>query len=446
MSGACLIAGTHSGCGKTTVSLALMAALRARGIDLRPFKCGPDFIDPTLHSLVTGRVSRNLDLRMCGPDFVRTTFSRHQGAESMALVEGVMGLFDGGLGSAASLARCLDIPVVLVVDVRSAAESVAALIHGFETLDPGLTLCGVILNRVGSDRHRRLICDAVHAHCKAEVIGVLGRDEALTIPARHLGLHMDSDQPLSASAIHRLVEWMEQGVDIDRLLALGQGAGPAASQQRQALEPVTGSRVRMGVARDTAFCFYYQDNLDLLTALGAELVPFSPATDAALPRGLDGLYFGGGYPELHAAQLAANRGMQEDIRAFAGEHRPVYAECGGFMYLTRALTDLDGVRHPMVGLFAGEAIMHRRLQRLGYQRVRQVCPTLFGPAGTMLHGHEFHYSSLLDETILGPGAYQLDDGRVEGYQQGRVLGGYVHLHWGGTPEAASCLVRACQQS
>jgi cobyrinic acid a,c-diamide synthase len=445
---ALLIAGTHSGCGKTTVTLGVMAALARRGHTVQPFKCGPDFIDPSLHRMVTGRVSRNLDIRMCGEPFVRSTFARHAPADGIAVVEGVMGLFDGGEGSAATLAKTLDLPVLLVVDVRSAAESVAAVVHGFATLDPGVRLAGVICNRIGSDKHRDMVAAAIQAHCTVPVLGFLPRHEAIAIPSRHLGLHMGEEHPLAGDGVEQLIALIENHLDLDLMTRI---AADRRDQDHPAEAPppvAEGERVRIGVARDAAFCFYYEDNLDLLRAAGAELVFFSPLDDEQLPTDLAGLYLGGGYPELHAAQLSANRTMRDQIRRFAEAGRPVYGECGGFMYLCRSITDLEGNEYAMTGLYPFAARMQSRLRSLGYRRPQVMADCLLAPAGTVLHGHEFHYSTIDIDTAAVPTAYRLDDGRPEGFTAhgDQTLAGYVHLHWGRTPEVANRFVTACRQA
>jgi cobyrinic acid a,c-diamide synthase len=455
---ALVIAGTHSGCGKTTVTLGIMAALSRRGITVRPFKCGPDFIDPTLHLLMTDQVSRNLDVRMCGPEYVRRLFSTHAPSagdrsdegRAVSVIEGVMGLFDGGKGSAAHLAALLDIPVILVVDVRSAAESVAAVVKGFETLDPRVLVAGVIFNRVGSERHLQMITDAVKRHCRAEIIGSLPRDNTITLPSRHLGLHMGAEVELNR---RRLIDLMEEHLDMDRLLELSQEAQPPKIFQipqvvrsESELCPTESVvefalEVRIGVAWDEAFCFYYQDNLDMLEEAGAEIVIFSPLHDKALPKNLDGLYLGGGYPELHAAPLSLNESMRAAVLAFSRSDKPVYAECGGFMYLTEAIIDTDEQRHPMVGVYPTASRMQKGLRRLGYRQVTMQQDTILGVKGGCCYGHEFHYSAInaMPENIQR--GYILDDGRIEGYIRDNTLAGYVHLHWGRTPEAARHFVR-----
>jgi cobyrinic acid a,c-diamide synthase len=424
-----------------------MAALARRGLTVQPFKCGPDFIDPSLHRMVTGRISRNLDVRMCGASFVRDTFARHCPDQGCAVVEGVMGLFDGGEGSAATLAKTLDLPVILVVDVRSAAESVAAVVKGFDTLDPDLRLAGVICNRIGSDRHRDMVARAIQEHCETPVIGFLPRREEVSIPSRHLGLHMGEEHPLRGEGLEQLIRLAEQYLDLDLLMRLaGERKAVAAAD---APHPMAGaaapSRVRIGVARDAAFCFYYEDNLDLLRGAGAELVFFSPLADRDLPAGLQGLYLGGGYPELHARQLSANVSLHDRIRAFAGSGRPVYAECGGFMYLTRAIIDLAGDEFSMVGLYPFRTRMQARLRSLGYRQPAVLRDCLLAPSGTVLHGHEFHYSAIEEDNPQFPSVFRLEDGRPEGYSHRNTLAGYVHLHWGRTPEVAARFVQTCRQ-
>ena len=444
---ALLIAGTHSGCGKTTVALGVMAALARRGLVVQPFKCGPDFIDPSLHRMVAGRVSRNLDVRMCGVDWVRRTFACHSRNAGIGVVEGVMGLFDGGEGSAATLAKTLDLPVLLVADVRSAAESVAAVVHGFATLDAGVRLAGVICNGIGSDRHRKMVMEAVGSRCAVPVLGCLPRNEEVTIPSRHLGLHMGEEHPLTDPGLERLAGLIETHVDLDLLLRI------AAAPRHEYLAPdgtapvVRSPVVRIGLARDAAFCFYYEDNLDLLRAAGAELIPFSPLEDDCLPPGLDGLYLGGGYPELHADRLSDNRAMREQVRDFAVSGLPVYGECGGFMYLCRSITDLAGEEFPMAGVYPFAGRMQTRLSSLGYRQPQVVRDCLLGPAGTVLHGHEFHYSTIVGNNGPPQAAYVLDGDRAEGFMMhGATLAGYVHLHWGRTPEAAARFVAACRRT
>ena len=364
---AIVVAGTQSGSGKTTVTLGLLAALRERGYTVQPFKCGPDFIDPTLHHMVTGRFSRNLDPWMCGEEFVRGTFARHSQEADISLIEGVMGMFDGGVSSSASLAKVLGAPIILVLDVRAAAESAAAVLKGFELLDPERAPRAVILNRVASDRHYALVSAAIKEHCRTEMIGFLPCDTDFTVASRHLGLQMGDEQPLSEEKIAELSGIVTGHVNLDRLIAIA-GECRNVKQVSSSASQISGARI--GVARDRAFCFYYEDNLDLSRQAGAELEFFSPLEDRVLPEGITGLYFGGGYPELYAGKLAENRGMLDGIRRWAEKGFPVYAECGGFMYLTRGIDDGDGRLRDMVGIFPVTSRMIKKRVRLGY---REVC-------------------------------------------------------------------------
>ncbi len=435
-----VIAGTSSGCGKTTVTLGIMAALCKRGSHVQPFKCGPDFIDPTLHQQITGRVSRNLDVRMCGADFVRRTFTAHALAADISVIEGVMGLFDGGSGSAAHLAALLGLPLILVVDVRSAAESVAAVIKGFETLDQGIRVAGVVLNRVGSAHHLQMITEAVRKYCRAEIIGALPRDSGISLPSRHLGLHMGSEVDVDRE---RLATLIEEHLDVDKFCRIAGSADfrPDKSEGGRGHQ-LQKSVARLGVARDEAFCFYYQDNLDMLVQAGAEIVEFSPMHDKKLPENLDGLYFGGGYPELHGADLAANIAMREDILQLSRSGKPVYGECGGFMYLCTSIVDTRGTEHSMVGIYPMRIKMGKRLRRLGYRQVEIQEDTLLGARGTICYGHEFHYSEIDSMASRIEQVFRLDDDRFEGYLKDNTLAGYVHLHWGRTPDAARYFVTA----
>ena len=318
---AIVVAGTQSGSGKTTITLGLLAALKAQGLKVQPFKCGPDFIDPSLHRLVTGRESRNLDLWMSGEEFVARTFALHSRGADISIIEGVMGMFDGNTSSSAALAEALQVPVVLILDVASAAESVAAVLKGFETLAPEVAPRAVILNRIGSERHLALVSEAIKKHCRAEIIGYLPRNLDFAIPGRHLGLKMGEEEPISKEAIARLAATITEHVDLNRLVALAsENAGANRESGEQDYLP---AKVKIGVARDQAFCFYYEDNLDLLRAAGAELVFFSPLTDSEIPAGVSGLYLGGGYPELFADKLAANEPMRLAVKAWAEAGRPI---------------------------------------------------------------------------------------------------------------------------
>jgi cobyrinic acid a,c-diamide synthase len=435
-----LVAAPGSGHGKTTVMCGLAAALRRSGVDVRAFKAGPDYLDPTWHAVATGRPSRNLDAWMTGPDGVRATFARGAAGGDLALVEGVMGLFDGRDpraldGSGAELALLLGAPVLLVMDASGMARTAAALVEGLARHVPGVRVTGVVFNRVGSRGHTALLAEALEGS-GIPVLGGLPKAPALTLPERHLGLHAADTG--AGALVAAIADHVAEHVDLDavRRLAVPVHVGDTPCETSDVSPP---ARVRIGVARDAAFSFYYEDNLYLLVAAGAELVPFSPLADATLPP-VDGLYLGGGYPEAHAATLAANTSLRAAVRAFDG---PVYAECGGLMFLGEALDDA-----PMCGVLPLRTRMGDRLRALGYREVVTTRDTVLGPAGTRFRGHEFHYSELAAPPDLAP-AYAMTGRRgvgVEGWARGNVLGSYVHAHFGSNPSLATNLVAACRRA
>ncbi len=432
-----------------------MAALRRRGLTVAPFKVGPDFIDPGHHTRVTGRPSRNLDGWMLSREYNRACFNRHAEDADVAIVEGVMGLYDGfsgssEAGSTAQMAKWLGVPVLLVVNAASMARSAAALVQGFTRFDPDISFAGVVFNHLGSSGHLTYLISAMQAYVDIPLVGGIVRNDRLGMPERHLGLITAEDLPAGAQDLDLLADSIEASLDIDLLLdrlpemeitdsALGGHACSAPS-----------GGVRLGVARDQAFCFYYPDNLDLLTAAGARLVPFSPLTDQTMPDDLDGIYLGGGYPELHAGTLSSNIGMREAISRCSRSGMPVYAECGGFMYLCRTLKDRDGHIHPMCGCFPFQSEMQPKLRTLGYREICLKADTLLGGKGDLLRGHEFHYSDITpvtgEKTVENVYTVSGRQGRAvqsEGYRTGNTLGSYVHLHLGSRPEAAAAFIEAC---
>jgi len=436
-----VIAAPASGHGKTSVTLALLAALRRRGVPVAPFKVGPDFIDPGHHARACGRESRNLDGWMCNRDEVVQTFARGCASAEVAVVEGVMGLFDGASGSddsgsTAQIARWLKGRILLVVDAARQARSAAALVKGFVEFDPQLEFAGVVFNNVASPNHAELLREAMEsAPGLPPLLGCLAREPQVSLPERHLGLLTAEEAGSDAPFFERLADWFEAGVEFNALL--DDFKSTAEPEKKPVL--VEGERVRIGVARDAAFCFYYRDNLEALEAAGAELVEFSPLRDAQLPGWLDGLYLGGGYPEVHAERLTANERLRKEIRRRIEAGMPAYAECGGLVYLSQAV---DG--HKMCGLLPTEARMLPRRKALGYREVELADDGPLGPAGTRLRGHEFHYSEL----VMPQGVqrtYRVFDrkGRAleaEGYRKQNLLASYVHLHFGSAPQAAVNLV------
>ena len=446
-----VVTGTASAVGKTTVTLGLLAALRRRGLTVQPFKVGPDFIDPGLHEIAAGRPSYSLDGWMCGRERVVASVASRAAGADLGLVEGVMGCFDGldgesEDGSTAQIAKWLGAPVILVVDASAQSRSVAATVQGFERFDPDLEVVGVIFNRVGGDRHAQWLTEAVSKSCRARPLGALRRDDELALPERHLGLHTAAEGVLTEARRRRLADACDRFLDLEALVALGRPlpVAPVTEAPVAARGPA-----RIGVARDAAFQFYYPENLELLRQAGAELVFWSPLEDS-LPPSVDGLYFGGGYPELYGARLAANTSCLAAVRAFGAAGRPIYAECGGLMYLAEALDDLQGDRHAMVGLLPTTVHMRPRRLTLGYTEVRFRGDTILGAGGLVARGHEFHFSTsdpVPDSVerawrLERPGGAACD----EGYVMHRVLATYVHLHFGSNPDLARGLVDACRRA
>lgn len=455
---ACVIAGTHSGCGKTSVSLGLMAAMARRGLRVQPFKCGPDFIDPGHHALACARdgkpvPSHNLDGWMLDQSTNVDIFNRYAAVSDVAVVEGVMGLFDGfsgtgDEGSTSQIAKTLGLPVILVVDARSMARSAAALVAGYADFDSELTVAGVIFNRVGSENHAELLIEAMSLLPDVPVLGCLGRDEALTTPSRHLGLVTAEGSGPDMERYQRLADWVESGMDLDGLLRV-----LPETEAVPPFEPVPEiGNVSIGLARDAAFSFYYEENLRLLCEAGARLVEFSPMQDIHLPDNLSGLYLGGGYPELYAFELGQNTRLRREIKDFCEAGRPVYAECGGFMYLMNDIITGRG-RYAMSGVFPLRAEMGESFRALGYREIRTQCESPLGAAGSVVRGHEFHYSSIqgeIDPLAVTP-MYAVSGRKgvmamPEGFLLGNTLGSYVHLHFGSSPEVARAFVEACRRS
>jgi len=425
-----LLAAPHSGAGKTTFSLALALALRERGLKVQAFKVGPDYIDPTHLEAATGRRPYNLDGFFLDEEGLRSLFRHGARGADFALVEGVMGLFDGKdplgrVGSTAQVARLLGLPVALVVDAKGMAGSIAALVRGFRDHDPEVRLVGVFANRVGSERHAELLREAL-APLGLPLLGWLPQDPALALPERHLGLVLAGEVAPPLEALRRAVR-----VDLEAPLRLAQAA-PPLPEAKPFLPKRRPPRARVAYAWDRAFRFYYPEALELLEALGAELIPFSPLEDEALPQA-DALLLGGGYPELFAERLSANGAMREAIRRFPG---PVVAECGGYMYLSQGLWVGESF-YPMVGLVPGEARMADR-PVLGYREVEALRDNPLALRGEVFRGHEFHYARLPQSP--SPAWRRVGGEEVEGYTDGRVLASFVHLYLPARPEGAKRLL------
>lgn len=447
-----VIAGTHSGSGKTSVTLGLLLALRRRGLIVQPYKVGPDFIDPSLHAAAAGRPSRNLDSWLLPHYAVQELFARSAAAADLAVIEGVMGLFDGyegksDAGSTAEVARLLNAPVVLVVDVGGAVRSAAATVLGFTAFDPELSIAGVIATRAGGTRHVGWLREALDG-VGVVLLGTLPWDERLRLPERHLGL-IPAAEGSYEDVMEALADAVEAHVDVDAIVRAAHLAPPAVVPGPLVFPLMPGApSVRIGVAQDAAFSFYYQDALDLLEAKGARLVPFSPIADHRLPE-VDGLYFGGGFPEIYAQALAANRTMRGYVRDAVAEGMPVYAECGGLMYLARRLIDQQGTGHEMVGAVPAIAQMQPRLAALGYVTLQAEADTLLIRRGEKVRAHEYHFSTM---KMLEPAglAFVSTEGRGmvdgrDGFATPSLLASYAHVHFASAPVMAERFVEAAKR-
>ncbi len=451
-----VIAAPMSGSGKTTITTGLIAALAARGTQVAPFKVGPDYIDPGYHTLAAGHTCRNLDAWMLPPGLIPAMLTRYAYGANLALIEGVMGLFDGysgwdDSGSTAHIARLTDSPILLVLDSRSMARTAAALIKGLCEFDPRVRIVGVLLNRVGSDKHTRMLQDAIETSVGVPVVGALRRDETLQLPERHLGLVPTAEPGRWQSWIETVGQQVAEQVDLSKVLALASAAGRIppthssvsniTSLREEGVPPV------IAVARDAAFSFLYEENLDLLREAGADIAFFSPMDDQQLPPRTSVLYLCGGFPELYAAELSANKPMLAAIQSAVRDGMPVYAECGGLMYLTQAIVDLEGKTHTMAAALPGHSLMTRRLT-LGYRTIQSALDNWLWRAGETMRGHEFHYSTWSDSTGAVPPAYTIvpDEWRSESRREGaairNVVASYIHLHFLSYPELAVRFVRA----
>ncbi|MGC9524189.1 MAG: cobyrinate a,c-diamide synthase [Limnospira sp.] len=463
-----IIAGERSGVGKTTLTLCLLAYLKSRQFDVQSFKVGPDYIDPMFHEYVTGKPCRNLDPILTSEDYVRRCFSRHVRRGQYGLIEGVMGLFDGlpvgggkvPIASTAHVAELLDLPIILAIDCARLSGSAAAIVHGFSTLYPHLKFAGIVLNRVGSDRHLDLLKAAIEP-LDLPILGVIRRQDHIKIPDRHLGLVPAEELPELDALLGRLAALAGRCFDWERLLPLLSaesaiahppiGDPPPAPFIKGGAQFNKGetqfSGLRIAIARDAAFSFYYADNLDSLRELGAELVFWSPLTDA-VPADIDGFYFGGGFPEVFAETLSQNRETWQNVRSLVQSGIPTYAECGGLMYLCDRIVDFQGKSWPMAGILPAEAIMEKRLT-LGYYEAEVLRETPLFAAGETVRGHQFHHSQISAKSDTSP--YQMcrygsdRDRETEGWNNYPNLhASYLHLHWGDRVEIPRRFLNSCR--
>lgn len=451
-----LIAGDRSSSGKTTIVAGLLSALRGRGLQVQPFKVAMDYIDPSYHTWITGRACRNLDGYLMPPAAVEEIYAHAAQGADVAVIEGVRGLYegyDGDLGSTAQIAKMLKTPVIFVVDARSITRSAAALVKGYKDFDPEVQFKGVILNKVGSERHAQKAIAEIEKHAGVEVVGVIRRNDEMHLAMRHLGLV----PVLEGTARHegfeervqRIREIVEAGIDLDRILEIAGEAEPLPEVEPDLYrESDQGKGVRIGVAMDEAFNFYYRDNLELMELAGAKVVPFSPVHDSALPE-VDGIYIGGGYPELYARELSENESMRRSLERAHERDLPIYAECGGLMYLAREI-EWEGERREMVGLVPGK-VRRGEVRVVSYVHGSLARDCVLGPAGSAIMGHEFHHSELLmDEKEKVEYAVRLARGTgikggQDGVCEGQMVASYSHTHSASYRGFPSNFIRACKR-
>ncbi|WP_027417596.1 cobyrinate a,c-diamide synthase [Aneurinibacillus terranovensis] len=446
-----IIAGTGSGAGKTTITLGLMAALKRKGFVVQGFKCGPDYIDPAYHTAITGRPSRNLDSWMLSEDVVRRVFHNGSSEADISIIEGVMGLYDGkspteDTGSTAEISIITRTPVVLVINVHSMARSAAAVVKGFQLLNPAVSIAGVIANHAGSLGHGQLIKQAVEQECGIPLLGTIVRNPDIQIPERHLGLLPAVERGELQPLFDRAGDIISEQIDLDRLLEIADTPPlPVPESARHTASEAKSPVVRIAVAKDAAFNFYYPENIEMLEAHGAEVIYFSPLAGDTVPDDADGLYIGGGFPEEFAAVLAEKSESRASIRMAIDRGTPTFAECGGFMFLTDEIVTSDGQTYPMVGMIPGRACMQAKRAALGYREVTGTEGNfLLGPAQTA-RGHEFHYSTFEPAGQL-PAAYETKGrfgSKPEGILKENLVAGYTHIHFASQPELVTRWITAC---
>ena len=447
-----VVGGTTSGVGKTTLASTIVAAIKARGHSVRAFKVGPDYIDPSYLSVAAGSPCRNLDSWLLTKEAVAELFLRAASRVDFAVIEGVMGLFDGhspdnDIGSAAEIAKLLGAPVLLAVDASKVARSVVATVAGYKSFDTELDFAGVVFNGVSGEGHLRFVKSPVEHATGLKVFGYMPRRDELKLPERHLGLVPALENSVSATFFQDAARILEETIDFDGIIGSAKDVQPSIRSEASLFSnQLRATKISIGLARDEAFNFYYEDSLDLLRHAGAEIVPFSPLKGSALPKGVSGIYIGGGFPEVFAADLAANRSMKKSLRDAAKSEMPIYGECGGLMYLGQSLTDLEGVEHDMVGIVTAHSVMSKERLSIGYRTVRSISDGPILRCGEAVRGHEFHWSTLRNEPEADIAVYSVEEqgGRLEGFRAGSVTASYVHVHLGSRPGLAERFVRTCE--
>lgn len=449
-----IFSATTSGTGKTTICSGIQRALKNRGLYVQPFKVGPDYIDTEYHFLASGNRSRNLDEFMLPEEEIKFLFARAAEKADLSIVEGVMGLYDG-LGSSyeycstASMSRILDAPVILIIDGRSMAASAAALVLGYRDLDPRIKIGGVIANNVNTDSHYGIIKNAIEKHTGIPVLGRIPKDENFSLSSRHLGLTPSVEISGLDEKLDYIAEVIEKYLDLDRLLEIA-NTDPIKYDRDRRKDIKNITDVRLGLAYDKAFNFYYQDSIELLEEMGVEIVRFSPLSDEKLPENIHGIFLGGGFPEVFAKELSKNRKLLQAIRQKSEEGMPIYAECGGLMYLGDELEDLEKEFFPMTQILSGKSMMSKRLQRFGYCEGIAQEDTILSKKGEVVRGHEFHYSDFTsDEPTVYHMQKKMSDGTLKtwqgGYRKQNTLGTYLHTHFAGDYQMAIRFIQKMEE-
>ena len=448
-----IIAGTHSGVGKTTIVTGLLAILKRQGLTVQSYKVGPDYIDGGYHQMASGKVAHNLDTWLIPTEKVVPIFAKTAVGNDIVIVEGVMGLYDGerqGVSSTAAIAKLLNAPVVLVIDAKSMGESAAAIALGYKMYDQEVNMVGVIINRLGSASHEKMVTEALE-RIGIPVLGCIYRNDAISMPERHLGLTPVTEHN-AQDMIAELCGQISKQVDIAKIISIANSAPELCTmiENPQAIAQ-SSPIVRIGVAQDEAFSFYYPESLEILKTMGAEIVPFSPLNDTHLPN-VDGLVFGGGFPEMFVSQLADNLSMRQSIADACKAGIPVYAECGGFMYLTQKMMDFDEKQYEMVGVIPASCSMQSKLQTVGYVEAMALTDNILCSAGDLMRGHEFHFSLMVNEISAKPFPWAFEFKKVRtgaiypgGYVHGNILASYLHMHFAGNEQAAERFINKCNE-
>ncbi len=452
--GRIVLAGTQSGVGKTTISLGIMGALKKRGLSIKPFKVGPDYIDPQFHSFITGVPSRNLDSYLLAERVLQGLFQKNTDDGDIAVIEGVMGLYDGygtkgDTGSTAHVAKLVKAPVILIINGGGISTSAAAIALGYKLFDPDVNICGVIINQLSGEKHYQLLKGPIEERTGLKCLGYLKKNNDIRLESRHLGLVPTQEVYALREKLEAAIAMVEETIDLEGLINIAYGA--------EALPPIAltvpplKQEIRLAYAYDKAFNFYYQDNLDLLRAAGATLIPFSPLADKELPSDIHGIYIGGGFPEVFGEELQDNKALREALLRLAIGGIPIFAECGGYMYLTKGIKDLQGRLYEMVGVFEGIAAMTARLQRFGYNQASIIENSTYVKDIGEIRGHEFHRSIVVPQGVKPLYAIKKQrDGEVIdawycGQARYNVLGGFPHFHFYSNLKLPEAFLKACAE-